>query len=157
MNPYDVLLIGEAPARNRAKRNLQVVLACRTVQHLPKAGTMTWLKENHPKLCEFSMRTRHANLLDYWPGREVRGSKFPVEEARRRAEQMRTRINARIKVVLFCGKRVAAAFGYYRAEYFVELGGLDVPAYVVPHPSGVVRWWNVEANRTRAKEFLEQW
>jgi hypothetical protein len=56
--------------------------------------------------------------------------------------------------VLVAGTRAAAALGL-RPDYFAAqaLGGR--PAYVVPHPSGVNRWWNDPANRAAARRFFE--
>jgi hypothetical protein len=55
--------------------------------------------------------------------------------------------------VLLAGHRVAAAFGV-REGYLREFVLQGVPAAVVPHPSGVNRWWNDPANVARASAFL---
>lgn len=56
--------------------------------------------------------------------------------------------------VLLCGVRVPAALGLARgllstAELF------DVVFFVVPHPSGLNRWWNDKENVARATEIFE--
>lgn len=62
--------------------------------------------------------------------------------------------------MLLAGKRVASAFGLDE-EYLADpvafpIGGRPVAVHVVPHPSGVNRWWNEPANRERARAFLAE-
>ena len=94
---------------------------------------------------------RLVNLLGYWPGPETtgNGSAFPAAEARAAAARIRLADGS-----LLCGRRVAAAFGLVNAPYFAwrDVDGRRVA--VVPHPSGVSRWWNDPENVARAREFL---
>lgn len=101
-----------------------------------------------------SLAFKAINLLDRWPGSAGRGARFP----RRAAEDGRGRVLAAcqgVPVVLFAGRRVARVFGLARAPYFrfVRLADGGRRA-VVPHPSGVNRWWNDPANVRRARRFL---
>lgn len=56
-------------------------------------------------------------------------------------------------VLLLAGHRVARAFGVV-ARYFEPCLLNEAVVYVVPHPSGVNHWWNLELNRFRARRFF---
>lgn len=98
-------------------------------------------------------RFRLVNLLRYWPGPEPggKGSAFPMGEAREAARRLGLADGS-----LLCGRRVAAAFGLARAPYleWVSIGARRVA--VIPHPSGVCRWWNEPSNLRAARRFLEE-
>lgn len=55
--------------------------------------------------------------------------------------------------MLLLGYRVAAAFGV-RREYFARQKIGTATAVVVPHPSGVNRWWNDSENVRRMERFM---
>jgi uracil-DNA glycosylase len=59
------------------------------------------------------------------------------------------------KVVLL-GQHVAKAFGLGRAPYFAprRVGAADM--MVLPHPSGVNKWWAKPENRKRARRFIAE-
>jgi uracil-DNA glycosylase len=96
-------------------------------------------------------RFRLVNLLGHWPGPDAsgKGSAFPMQEARSAAATLRLPSGS-----LLCGRRVAAAFGLAAAPYFAwcDVDGRRVA--VIPHPSGVSRWWNDPENVARARAFL---
>jgi uracil-DNA glycosylase len=94
-----------------------------------------------------------VNLLDRWPGRQGKGAAFPPAQGRDAARALLERVGRRRPLVL-AGRRVAAAFGL-RALPYLERGDLaGRPVWVLPHPSGVCRWWNDPANRDRAAALL---
>jgi hypothetical protein len=93
-----------------------------------------------------------VNLIKRWPGPSAsrnKGDAFPLERAARAA----ARLELGDGPVILLGKGVAGAFGA-RADFFewFELRGRR--AVVIPHPSGVSRWWNEPANRRRASRFI---
>jgi hypothetical protein len=92
------------------------------------------------------------NLFDQPQPRQGKGSRFSVQAAVRRARD----VVFCTPVVVFAGHRVARAFGF-KARYFDPVLYRERHlAYVIPHPSGVNRWWNNEFNRWRAaKRFSE--
>lgn len=149
------LLVGEAPAPDGTKRHLHLALACRATGKLPAPGMPGWLRANRRPLFDFVRATRHVNLLGRWPGSSGRGSKFPLAEARAAAHALEV---IGYDLVLFAGRRVTAAFGVHAhhagVDYFQPFGELGFRAVMVPHPSGVNRWWRSRANRTRALRFL---
>ena len=150
--PARYLLIGEAPSKNHGKRNLDVCLVCRALNIPPVAGTLGRLRTQHKKLFNFVMTTKHINLLDEWPGSSGRGSAFPIEKARETAHIYALQFG-QYDAVFLAGKRVARVFDLHDAEYFERT---DLGVYVVPHPSGINRWWNDPCNREMTREFLER-
>lgn len=100
-----------------------------------------------------------TNLLASFPGSEARGDTFPRRLAERAAERLRPSLHDR--VVLMMGWNVAWAFdfmpqrGYLTWDYGFEVADTWRAAAVVPHPSGLNRWWNEEANREAARKFFD--
>lgn len=96
-----------------------------------------------------------TNLLPRWPGRSAsgKGDSFPLAEARRAAAELAAKEDPS-RAFLLAGTNVARAFGVSRLGFlrWGLLGGRRVA--VIPHPSGVSRWWNDARNRARARAFL---
>lgn len=107
---------------------------------------------------ELRASARLVNVLKEWPGRGYageKGSRFPRELAKAAASRMRFRWDERI---LLAGKRVARASGLEELPYFRWVPFRDTRRVaVIPHPSGVNGYWNDEANRSRASQFLQRW
>jgi hypothetical protein len=97
-----------------------------------------------------------ANLLDRFPGkqRSGKGDRFPLREAKERAGLVGLRLCGGF--VFLLGKGVAAAFGLKKARFLerVDLGWFE--AIVVPHPSGVSRYWNSTHEAKRAREVVRR-
>ena len=103
-----------------------------------------------------------ANVLGRWPGRGIGGDKFPMLEATVRAKAMWPLLEGRVVVLL--GHNVARAFGQRKFAYFENYvvmrpenpSSVLVPLMaVVPHPSGINRYWNTQENRDLAQKFLQ--
>lgn len=99
-----------------------------------------------------------TNLLDAYPGRSgAKGDAFPRAAAQRAAEAVLARLTTDSRLIL-CGKGVARAFNSFLERpgdwpYFQWKLLTNIPtvhAVVVPHPSGVNRWWNEHENEVRA-------
>ncbi len=105
---------------------------------------------------EFLDAVEAVNLLDRWPGRSggEKGHLFPAAEARAAAD----RLDVVSRRVVLCGLRVAAAFGLRRPTFLAPaiLGRNEASCVVLPHPSGIVRWYNSEANREAAGKALRR-
>ena len=132
-----VLLVGEAPARGTSRpfegnsgRRLRELIGEEAFGRLDLTNLY---KRPMPR--------------DWW-----KGSYFPAELARRKAKRFELP-GGKSVVILLAGKRVAKAFGV-KARYFEPCLLRRRVCYVVPHPSGVNRWYNVETNHWRAKQFF---
>jgi uracil-DNA glycosylase len=101
-----------------------------------------------------------VNVLDYYPGRGVGGDKFPRIEARNAAKHKLELIRGRIVILL--GNNVARAFGAKSFEYGEwymikdDDGKVAVDRMsVIPHPSGINRYYNDPLNRAGVSQFLK--
>lgn len=108
---------------------------------------------------EFLERFDRVNLLDVQPQVSGKGTDFNVKLASKKAfyfEHNREGLFGR-PFTLLLGKRVAAAFGLTKVEYFVPITFKNgSKAYVVPHPSGVSRWWNTLDNELTMIRFMHR-
>lgn len=140
------LIIGEAPARTGDPRK---PLTGRSGRRLAQLCGL------EPAV--YARTFARANVLEAWPGkagRSGKGDAFHVSIARHRAAFLRRRfVGGRLVVLL--GLRTARAFGV-QAAYFVRQRVACANVVVLPHPSGVNRWWNVPANAARARRFLRR-
>lgn len=134
------LLVGRAPARRMAGRG---AFRGRSGERLAAlAGT---------DLDGLLRAVDAANLLGEWPGKQGKGDAFPMAAARAAAGVLD--VSGR-PLVVAVGKRVAAAMGLRRPEYFAPAAWRGVPLVVVPHPSGVNRWWNDPVNVGKMHAFM---
>jgi uracil-DNA glycosylase len=101
------------------------------------------------------------NVFDRWPGKGINGDKFPMREAKDRVPYLVEKLRDRVVVML--GHNVATAFGakgftyltWYEIRNPKNVNDVIVPKMVVvPHPSGINRYWNVPSNRLIASKFL---
>ena len=106
------LLVGEAPARDPRKRELQRRLALKAAgyrsNHYLTPGSVFW---KHPHLLGFCEATTHVNLLPEWPGEARKGSDFPMDLARSRAGELLDAFYRARRVVDFGGAKVFQAGG----------------------------------------------
>lgn len=99
---------------------------------------------------DYLERFERINLLGAYPGADGKGAKFEAREAAQAADAL----TLRGRVVLVLGQRAAKALGL-RAEYCTwqdHRGGLCA---VIPHPSGINRWYNDAANVESLMIFLQ--
>lgn len=94
------------------------------------------------------------NVLARYPGKGAgKGDAFPAARARRAARRLRAEVAGR--EVLVVGKATAAALGLDGERLFrAQTWDGATLCWVIPHPSGVNRWWNDAGNRRRAAFFL---
>jgi len=140
------ILVGEAPGPNNGRD--------RPFEG-PSGARLAWLIGE-----DWRQRVTAINLLDYWPGSAgPKGSLFDAQAAMGAANMLlRAR---RPTTLLLAGGRVARAFGIptpatFFQHYALYRGRRWSHAFVVPHPSGISRWWNSEANRERAREWFRK-
>jgi uracil-DNA glycosylase len=100
---------------------------------------------------QYTLCTELHNVLECWPGKHGKGDRFPMAAAREAARNLKPTLEG--NRVLLLGRAVAAAFGV-RVGYltWIHLGACLVA--VLPHPSGINRWWNEPKNRRAAERFL---
>lgn len=104
-----------------------------------------------------------GNLLGRNPGaKDGEGDRFPLDEERRNALAM-MELLAEFDAIVLLGRNVARVFGAHAEDYFrwmpcLRLQGwlVPTPAAVMPHPSGVSRWWNAPGNVERAADFMRR-
>lgn len=161
--------MGEAPAADETRLFLEIVLALKAAGRTPPKGKVSlprdvsWLARERPALLDFVERTTHVNLLQAYPGAGRKGSHFPTARGREAAEKLMSGDEMDgFGMVLLAGHRVSRSFGIRELVYFETMmvsGGVEF--VVVPHPSGVNRWWNPvagkESQNTRAaRAYLER-
>ena len=136
-----ILLIGQAPSYNG---NPSAPLS-----YGPTASKIIKLLGIHER--RYFKRFDRINILDYWLGKFSKGDKFPMREAKRTARIKSYVISGRR--ILFVGLATARAFGFDYAplRWRKFNGGI---AAILPHPSGVNKWWNDPANRKTARRFM---
>jgi len=138
----NLLMIGQAPGR---KGDAGDPLGGRNAKRLAKLAGLSY--------DQFMGQTDRVNMFDEWFGKEGKGDAWDHEIAMERASQMKHDLSGRR--VVFVGKNVARAFGedmdFLEWKYSNEL---DAEIAVIPHPSGIVQWWNDRDNRKAAGEFL---
>lgn len=103
-------------------------------------------------LDEWLWAFKRVNLLNFYPGSAGKGDKFPIDLAERAAMRLEPMMSG--FRVLLVGQLVARAFLVPRIEYCRWNRTAEYDYAVVPHPSGVNRWWNDPAN---VAHFDEWW
>lgn len=95
---------------------------------------------------EYERRADRANLL---PGSGQ--DEWDMMAARQRAAEFISLLQHRFVILL--GRKVASAFGIF-SQWFEETRSYSAEYYVMPHPSGMNRWWNTPRNMEQAREFM---
>jgi len=93
-----------------------------------------------------------TNLLGRYPGRGTGGDRFPHGMAARAARKLRGYLAGRRAILL--GSGVARAFQVPARPFFEWRQSNGLTFMVVPHPSGLNRWWNDPANLALAERAL---
>lgn len=148
------LIIGEAPSKNE---DVPQPIAGRVGRRLAECAGLT--------MEEFLAHFDRVNLLKDRQDTDDHGFTFDHARASLEAYKLREKFT-RDQIVLLLGWRVARAFSVPKRwhgrnglavslEYFVQYNIGDTEARIVPHPSGVNRWWNDPANYKQACEFMQ--
>ncbi len=115
------------------------------------------------KLTSYRFMATHefVNLFQDWTGRDdssnPKGDAFPLKAARERADELKQRFHGR--EVILVGENVASAFGLKAPLFFGwrQFPGIECCKFtVIPHPSGVNRWWSDEKNMESAERFFKK-
>lgn len=97
-----------------------------------------------------------VNLFDVYPGAARKGTKWDAPAAREKAAALIPTFSPGARVILV-GRRVSTAFGYPWLSFLTWTYDDHPPGFyvaVIPHPSGIVRWWNSPDNVEAARRFL---
>lgn len=139
------LLIGEAPG----KHNDGLPLRGRIGKRLAAMSGLT--------LDQLDRRTERINLLPNWPGKSPggHGAAFPMRQAIFAALRLSIKFEKQDRAVLLFGKRVGRAFALH-GPYFTYYKWGRAVVVVLPHPSGVNRWYNVPKNRRKMAWFMKK-
>lgn len=135
------LIIGEAPSKNEVTER---PIEGRIGRRLAVCAGLSF--------GDFLHHFDRVNLLH--ERQEVFGKGFTFDTVAARIEADRLRSSfGREQTVLLLGGRVAEAFGV-RDEYFTRHVINDANAYLLPHPSGINRWWNDPMNMEKMNVFM---
>ena len=142
-----VLIIGQAPAQ---KDDRTSPLSGRTGRRLATLMNMD--------MEEFRTTFDRANLLNRFPGHRVgAGDAFPIQQATINAHKlMQNNPPDNYRAVILLGKNVARAFNLQNPEFFQWDRTHRPFTVVIPHPSGLNRWWNEKSNQRVARKFLNE-
>lgn len=101
---------------------------------------------------EYARTFRRRNLLKTWPGKSPSGKGDRWARVEARAAAARCRPSG---VVVLLGSRVAAAFGVQDNPPLTWFRMGRATCAILPHPSGVNRWWNDPRNVAAAAQLLK--
>jgi len=112
-------------------------------------------------MSDYLHKTVRLNVLHAWPGKAGKGDRFPKAAAKVRARKVASTFNGR--QVLFVGLATAEAFGvdhdaltWQSYGWRMARGWSTFKAAIVPHPSGINRWWNSARHRRAARRFMRK-
>lgn len=166
----DTVFVGQGPSRKaweraEAEDAATAVEACARLCLTGKAGDkiaallgiekLVGTPENPPPrpAAVFAARFLRANLNDRWNGKSGKGDSFDREEGKERAAALAS--DAFIASYVLLGAEVARAFGFRFSPLAAhERDGKRF--LLLPHPSGIVRWWNDKENVEKASLALRE-
>lgn len=142
------LIIGEAPSKNEHPPS---PIAGRIGKRLARCADMPFER--------FLEEFDRVNLLTVRQDAAEKGFTFDLGAARLVAREMRWTVPqfspswTEDRFVLLLGQRVASAFDV-RMPYLEEFKLHGARTFILPHPSGVNRWWNDPLNERRMHDFM---
>ena len=172
---HKILLLGEAPnAATAGRPDLWLLPDDSGILH----SANRLLEHTGYDLATYLRIFERDNLLREPQPRTGKGRAFPIDLARARVPAVFERcLELRTNSVLMLGRRVASAFNWIKVvksgrdmavdgsvaaadvEFFggifgVTFGRRVLKATIVPHPSGVNRWWSNKGNQASARGFF---
>lgn len=139
------LIVGEAPSKNEPHCP---AIEGRIGARLAACCGMT--------LTTFLAYFARINVLEVRQDTREKGFAFDAKQAKRNAELIIEREFHKGRTILLLGLRVAIAFGADPAYFGSQQGWNGATVYVVPHPSGINRWWNKLDNELQMIKFMHQ-
>jgi uracil-DNA glycosylase len=99
------------------------------------------------------------NILDYWPGKAVKGDAFDMTEGAAKGRQLMLDLFQLYtsRRILLMGRKVRRCMGVQgsQREYLEWFQFGPHQACIFPHPSGVNQWWNDSVNTARARVLIQ--
>jgi hypothetical protein len=138
------LLIGQAPSQHGDPTKPLTGRIGKKIARLARVSMFMYLR-----------KTERYNLMGSWHGKKGKGDVFLVDEARTTARSFFGYL--RNRHILFIGRAVANAF-YAPGKKYCEWRyskDWDCHFAILPHLSGIVRWWNDPENTRQASIFLQ--
>lgn len=109
------------------------------------------------RLCSRVMGLSRGRYLRSFDRANLCAGEWSMREARSRARDL---LSVPRSLYVLCGAKVARAFGVdYEPLSRIGVGGLLIPTatlLVIPHPSGLCRFWNEPGAFERARAFLRE-
>ena len=136
-----ITLIGQAPSRMSNPKS--------PLSGEPLASKLATMVGVDKKI--YLRKFKRKNILDAWPGKNGKGDRFPAQKARSAANSMLR--DLRCSSVIFIGVATARAFNFDAPPLrWREFNGGRTA--VLPHPSGINRWYNDVNNKRKASKFM---
>jgi uracil-DNA glycosylase len=142
--PMKPLLIGEAPSKNEVTEQ---PLEGRVGKRLAKLCGLT--------LPEYLNHFERVNLLHVRQDSKEKGFEFDMVAAIHATTDICKLLTDPDRIILMLGARVAYAFGV-KNMYFAQqkIPWIYGKVHVLPHPSGINRWFNHPLNYRQMEEFM---
>jgi len=136
------LIVGEAPSKNEVtERPIEGRIGVR----LASMAGLT--------LPEFLATFDRVNLLHVRQDTVTHGFTFDYVAATQSAALIKRTFQPN-QIVLLLGRRAAWTFGL-GGEYFIQHAIHGAEVRIVPHPSGINRWWNSPENVRQMNTFMK--
>jgi len=151
MPPVKPLIIGQAPARgNDGKPPFSGRSGARLAELIGVTKNGLYTGDVLPEYFDL------VNLLPAWQGKQGKGDVFDMKTAKLKAGILIHELNeGPPRSILMMGRKVRRAMGVNGDwEYLEWFDFYKHEAVIFPHPSGVNRWWNDQANYGEARFFL---
>ena len=136
------IIIGQAP-HNSAVKNFRPLIDGKCGY---KLAEICGIKHE-----EYARIFDTINLIDEYRGKSGKGDIFPLKEARKKVIEIWPDLN--YDIIILAGKAVASSFRI-KIDYFQWTQIENKNITVIPHPSGINRWWNDDFNKEKAKKFM---
>jgi uracil-DNA glycosylase len=141
-----LLIVGQGPSRSH-KSGIQALDGKGSGDRLAKLAGIS--------RGELMARAETVNVLEHYCGSNGKGDSFSISVAKERAFEIQKSLWEYDRAVLL-GQNVAKAFGldFKVGQLSWKMNGCEVS--MIPHPSGVNRWYNKIENRELAGEVLRE-
>jgi len=139
---HNVGLIGQAPSR---RGDPSKPLAGPNGRKIARLAGMSY---------EELMACRRRHLNTRYNGKHRNGDSF--DHAKGNINAADVLLDWRVERIVLLGKNVARCFGFRDLPFLAEIRIYGRRFLLLPHPSGINRWWNERRNEQRARQLLRR-